>query len=335
MTPPERGLRRALQLVMGLAVSAGLIWFAFRRTPFSDVWQEITAMRIAPMLLAVILATVPFALRVPRWALLLRDDDGQPIANRKLWHAIAIGFAANNVLPFRLGELLRMGAISRLAPVAFPAALASVAVERVIDALTAAALLALGLLLVELPPDSTIAAKATTVGILALIALAAAIAVARWPRLATGPIRALCPAGRFQDVLLSVVERLAAGLGALSDRRRAVPVVAWSLAVWLINGSAFWMAFAAFNIEVSFAGALVLQSVLMIGIALPSSPGYVGVFETAIMVALATLFGVPERVGLAYAIAYHVLTFVPITLLGVHSLLTTGLSFKSAREAAG
>ena len=71
----------------------------------------------------------------------------------------------------------------------------------------------------------------------------------------------------------------------------------------------------------------------MIGIALPQAPGFVGVFESAIVFTL-LLYGVDEGVALAYAIAYHVLTFVPITVLGVHSLVTTGFSLRSAREAA-
>ena len=66
------------------------------------------------MLLAVVLATLPFPLRVPRWRLLLRQDDGGPVG----WPAdvarVAIGFAANNVLPLRAGEVVRMMAVSRL-----------------------------------------------------------------------------------------------------------------------------------------------------------------------------------------------------------------------------
>jgi hypothetical protein len=123
------------------------------------------------------------------------------------------------------------------------------------------------------------------------------------------------------------------GLNALRDPRRAIPIVAWTLVIWLVNASAFWIGFAAFGIEVPFAAALILQGLLVFAIALPQAPGFVGVFEAAIVGTL-SLFGVENDVALAYAISYHVLTFVPITLLGVHSLLTTGLSLRSAREAA-
>jgi uncharacterized protein (TIRG00374 family) len=108
--------------------------------------------------------------------------------------------------------------------------------------------------------------------------------------------------------------------------------VGWSIAIWTVNAAAFWVAFAAFGIEVPFGGAIILQGALLFGIALPNAPGYAGVFETVLMLTLANLFGVERDVALAYAISYHVLTFVPITLMGVLSALTTGLTIRKATE---
>jgi uncharacterized protein (TIRG00374 family) len=334
VTPRNGAGSRWIQSILGIAISVAMIWYAFRTTPFADVWARITAMRIAPMAAAVALATLSFPIRVPRWAILLRHEDGSAIGVRSLWHAIAMGFAANNILPLRLGEVLRMGAVSRLAPVPFPSALASVAVERVIDALTAVALLAGALLVVDLPADSGLARQAGLTGALGLVALLVAVAVARWPALATRPVRALLPETTLRARFLGLIDRLVGGLGALGDPRRALPVIGWSLLLWLVNAAGFWAAFAAFGIEIPFAGAIILQGALLFGIALPSSPGYAGVFETVIMVTLERLFGVPPDVGLAYAIAFHVCSFVPITVMGVWSLLTSGLSIRAMREAA-
>lgn len=332
--PLSRSSARLLQLLFGFAVSGLLIWLAFRNTPFRDVWDRIQAVHVAPMLLAVVVATLPFPLRVPRWRLLLRREDATALPSRPLWHAIAIGFAGNNILPFRLGELLRMGAITRLGPVPFPSALSSVAIERVIDALTAVTLLGIGLLFVELPVGVDLQSKATLVGVLCVVVLLAAMLVARYPALAILPIRKLIPAGKVQLTLIGIVERVVMGLGALRDPRRAMPVVLWSLVIWSVNAAAFWVAFGAFGIDVSFAGALILQGMLLVGIALPQAPGFAGGFEYAIWLALTQLFRVPSDLALAYAVTYHVTTFVPITVLGVWSLLSTGVTIKSAREVA-
>lgn len=330
--PRSGGSGRWLQLGVGVALSVGLIWYAFRETPFGEVWSRIVTMHRWPMFLAVVLATIPFVLRVPRWSLLLRHADGSAIRTSHLWHAIALGFAANNTLPFRLGEVLRMGAISRLAPVPFSSAFSSVAVERVLDALTAVALLSAALVFTDLPAGE-LADRARLAGLLGAVLLVGAIAVARWPALALSPLEVVVPSGRLRDVLVGVISRVIAGLAALGDPRRAFRVIGWSLLIWCVNASAFWMAFGAFDLDIGFGGALILQGALLIGIALPSTPGYAGVFEAAIWGTLLTLFGVPIEIGLAYAIAYHVLTFVPITLLGVHALFASGLSFHSMQTA--
>jgi hypothetical protein len=334
VTPTDTKRGNWLKLIIGVAVAVAMVWLAFRQTDFGSVWAEITAIRVLPMLGAVILATLPFALRVPRWRLLLRHDDGSAIAARPMWHAIAIGFAANNVLPFRLGEVLRMGAIARLTGVPFPSALSSVAVERLLDALVAIGLFGLGLLTIDLSVGAATVDRATMMGVLALAALVGAIAVARWPALVLRPLEGLLPAGRLRDAATGFVGRVVGGLTALRNPRHALPVVGWTAVIWMVNAAAFWVAFAAFDIGVPFSGALILQGVLLVGIALPNTPGYAGVFEGVIALTLGGLFGVPANVALAYAISYHVLTFIPITLLGVASLVVTGLTLRGAREAA-
>ena len=334
MAPPERRGARALQVIAGLAVSAALVWWAFHDTDFSSLWSRIRGVRLIPLLAAVAVATAPFLLRVPRWRLLLRHDDGRALPSGALWHAIAIGFAANNVLPLRAGEVLRVAAVSRLGPVSFASALSSVAVERVIDALTVVALMSSGLLLGSLPATVTLggstpaAVIAQRTGIVCLVALLVAIAAA-WRRdLALRWIERLTPSGRAGAALVRFADHLLSGLGALRDPRRALPVIGWSLIIWLVNASAFFVAFKAFDFQVPFAGALVLQGALMVGIAVPSTPGYVGVFESVIPAVL-LLYGVDKGSALACAVAYHVTTFIPITFLGALSAVRTGTRLRA------
>jgi hypothetical protein len=338
VAPPDRRGAHALQITIGLAVTAVLMWWAFHKVDFADVGATIRSVRVLPMLFAVVVATVPFYLRVPRWRLLLRNEDGSAIPTGALWHAIAIGFAANNVLPLRAGEVLRVGVVSRLAGVPFAAALSSVAVERVLDALTVTALMGIGLVGGQLPATVTlggttpVAVVAQRTGILCLAALLVAIAAA-WRRdLALRLFKWLMPSGRVGGALVQFVDRLLGGLEALRDPRRALPVLGWSLITWLVNATAFYIGFRAFNFAVPFTGALILQGALMIGIAVPSTPGYALVFEGAIVAALA-LFGVPTGPAFAFAVTYHITTFIPITTLGAISAVRTGTNLRAPRAA--
>jgi uncharacterized protein (TIRG00374 family) len=323
--------KRALQLALGIAISAAVVWFTFRNTDWSASWQFMVAADRLWMLLVVVLATLTFPLRVLRWRWLLHHEDGRPVGWLPAWHAIAMGFAANNVLPFRAGEVVRIGAVSRLGHVPFATALSSVAVERVMDALVAVGLLSFALTRGGIDPALTlpggtrpISQVATLIGTLGLAALALAALAAWRSDFTLQLVRRVLPAGRVGDALYHFAERILLGISALSDPRTALPVVGWSLVVWLCNGASFYAAFAAFGFDISFSGALILQGALMIGIAVPSSPGYFGVFEAAIAGTLTALYGVPFEAGFAYGLLYHVSTFIPITVMGAWSAVTTG-----------
>ena len=238
----------------------------------------------------------------------------------------------NNVLPFRMGEVMRSYAVTRLAGVRFTASLSSVAVERVFDGLSVVLLMAVGLVVAGLPSSTEVGGVpmsriAVVSGATMGAALLAGIVVVSAPLLAERIVRRLVPSDRIADRLVALVEGVRHGLGVLRSPVRVVGVAAWSLALWLVNATSFWIMFAAFDIPVGLGGALVMQGVLIFGIAVPSTPGYVGVFEAAIKAVL-LLFGVGAAQAVAYAVTYHVTTFLPIVLLGAWSLARTSLGLR-------
>ncbi len=327
--PPDRRRSRALQLALGVTVSVLLIWLAFRKTDFDVMWTRVRTIHTLPMLGAIVIATLAFPLRVPRWRQLLRAPDGSALPARALWDAIAIGFAANNVIPLRTGEVLRAAAISRLTPVSFAAAASSIAVERVLDALTVITLLGIGLVSGGLATSGGIATTAQRLGALCLVALALAI-VAAWQRdTALRLFERMLPTGPFATKLVAFVDNVLRGLSAMRDPRRALPVIAWSFVIWLFTAAAFFLAFKAFDFPLPYSAALVLQGILMIGIAAPSAPSAAGAFEAAAVIAL-TLYGIDNNGSAAYGVTYHVTTWLPITALGAASAWRNRVAMRRA-----
>ncbi len=335
--PAPRLRRSAIGAGIGILVSLGLLALALRAIDIEAAWQHARSARALPLVLTVVLATLAFPLRVVRWRALLHTVDGVPIPPGPAWHAVAMGFMANNLFPFRAGELLRAYAIGRLAPVPFSGALSSIAVERVLDGLTLLGLLPLGLFLSGIPADTTIGSLRVTslvsrIGLLSVVALGGALAVVLFPRKAEGLIRRLMPVPAVAERLAGLVHSVATGFGALGSPRRLAAALVWSGVLWGVNALSFYVAFQAFGLSVGLAGALVLQSVLAFGIAVPSSPGYVGLFEGAVILALA-LYAVPADLAFAYAATYHVLTFLPITLLGLWSVTRTSIGLGDLRRS--
>lgn len=298
------------------------------------------ARRADPLLLfvAVALATATFPLRTIRWRLILRDVDGHRLPWRPLWHATAIGFMANNLLPARAGEVARAYVIGRRLPVRFTTALASIGVERVFDGLVMLGLMAVAIAAPSFPANGavngrSVATLATTAaalfGAVLLLALIVVHRPAPWLRLLGRISHRLLPV-RAADRVTQWAEGIVAGLAVLKSPMRFAGVVAWSLVLWLVNAAAFAVCFRAFGMTLPLEAALLLQGIIGFGVAVPSTPGFVGVFEAATLVTL-RLYGVDSTLAVSYALTYHLTTFFPITLLGLWSLSRLRLRFGELR----
>ena len=326
---------------MGLVVTLGLLAWALHGVDARALIDHLR--RANPWLMAATtaLATLTFPLRAIRWQLILRSPNGSRLPLGPLWHATAIGFMANNLLPVRAGELARAYAARQAVSVRFTTALASIAVERVFDGLVLVGLFTVALTVPSFPRDATIggvrlAGLATAgAGLFAGILIIALFVVHRpapWMALLGRVARAVLPA-RTADRVTHLAEGLVAGLDVLKSPGRFLGVAAWSLLLWLVNAASFAVCFRAFGLPVPPEGALLLQGVIGFGVALPSSPGFVGVFEAATRGTLA-MYGVDATRAVSYAVAYHIGTFVPITLLGLASLSRMRLHLAELRSAA-
>jgi hypothetical protein len=327
-----------LPAIVGIVLSLALLAWALRGVRLADVVHHLRAAEPGPLAAAVVLATLTFPLRLVRWRLLFRRENGHPYPSGPLWHAIAVGFMANNLLPLRAGELVRSYTASRLAGARFTTVLSSVAVERIFDAITIVALLTLALLSPDLPSSVTVGGTsvvhlARVAGVVAAVGLFTAITIVAAPLTAERLVRHLARSSHVADRIVSLIEAIRQGLSVLRTPERLAAVVFWSLVLWLMNALGFYVGFAAFHIPVSYLGALLMQGLLILGISIPSTPGFFGPFE-AVIVAVLALYGIPHDVAFSYAIAFHVTSFVPITLLGLWSLTRIPGGFKGLRRIA-
>src|SRR5213083_756546 len=202
--PPSTSRTSRWAWVVGLAVTLALLAWALHDI---DPHELVVHLRRAdPLLLlaAVALATLTFPLRTLRWQLILRDVGGQRLPLLPLWHATAIGFMANNLLPVRAGEFARAYAAKQALPVRFTTALASVGVERVFDGLMLVGLLAVALAAPPFPHAATIGGTslaaiarggAALFGAVLVIALLVVHRPAPWLALLRRVAHALLPGG--------------------------------------------------------------------------------------------------------------------------------------------
>lgn len=319
-------------------MSALLLWWTLHDVDLAKLWTHIRNVRVVPALAAVAVATASFPLRTVRWRFLLRLE-GVTLPFMPLWHATAVGFMANNLLPARAGELARAFVASRLTRAKFTTALASIAIERVLDGLTLVTLLTVAIWAGGFAPDTTVAgvtpadvARGAAIGFTVL--LGALLVLVHFPEpvlaLANRIGRRLLPA-RWAEKGLETLRGLLSGLEVLKNPGRFVAAAFWSFVVWGTVGASFWLAFTAFATPAPWSAALMLVTLVAFGVAIPSTPGFFGPFEAATRVAF-MLYGLDATRAAAYAVSYHLATFIPITLLGMWSLSRAHLHLSALRH---
>ncbi len=319
-----------------------LLAWVLHRINLREVWADTQQANGVLLAVTIIVATITFPIRTIRWRLILRDADGRRLPWTPLWHATAIGFMANNLLPARAGEVARAYVASRQLPVRFSTALASLGVERVFDGLALLALMAVAVAAPSFPAHallggrsvSTITTSAAILfGAVFALALVVVLRPAPWLRLFERITQRLLPA-RIAERLNHFAEGMVAGLAVLKSPGRLAGVLVWSFVLWITNAVAFAICFRAFGIDGPLEAALVLQAVIGFGVAIPSSPSGLGVFEAATLVTL-QLYGVDSSLAVSYALTYHLTTFLPITLLGLWSLSRLHLHLRELSAAEG
>ena len=330
---------------LGFAVTAAFIGLlALRIDDFGDVRDEFAGASYAFLAPAVAVYFVSFLFRSYRWRFLLRPL-APDIQTRRLYPVILVGYMANNLLPVRLGELVRGYYLSTREAVRGTTALATILTERVFDGLTLLVLLAAAL--VFLPVGQLLDFVADTVGlpriaILLVIvvpyaaALAAIALVARsgeWVRaIATGLTRAL-PRG-ITTVVLGLVERFIEGFRGMHKPSRLLLLLLYSLPVWLTEAAVYYIVALGFDLDAHFSSTTTMMAAMVLTLALsnlatslPSSQGAIGPFEFFVVLALEGL-GMDRDLALAYAVVVHLTVLLPVTVFGLIYLGSQRLSVR-------
>jgi uncharacterized protein (TIRG00374 family) len=334
-------LKFSWKSAIGIALSVVLLWWTLRDVSLGVVWHELAQSSIPLFLASAFCATIIFPLRARRWKTIL-----QPVAPDTplgpLWRSTAIGMMVNNLVPARAGEIARGYALSRETAIPLSTSIASLAVDRLFDTLVLLSLAVVAFLDPAFPRNARIAGQSLgsiaqgSIVIVTLVVVAL-YALAFFPQQLVRAYELF--ARRISPTLetkgKAVLINFSEGLSVLRSPRRFLAVLAWTVLHWLVNALAFWLGFKAVGIELPFSAAIFLQTLIAVGVALPSAPGFFGVFEKLANVGLA-IYGVGADRATSWAIGYHILSFIPITVIGVYYFARLGLHFReieSARES--
>jgi uncharacterized protein (TIRG00374 family) len=326
-----------LQVVAGLAISAGALWLTLRGKDLPAIWdamREADYRYLAPFVL--ILLGVHLA-RTLRWGLLLEPVAKVPFA--RLNAVAAVGFMALVLLPFRLGEFARPYLVAEPGGLRVSTALSSVVAERVADGIFTGLLLFVAMLALpdSAPGVAVLRAGGVAVSLAFLLALAFLVVAHRnrglAVRIAGAALRPFSRrlAARVEGMLDAFIH----GLSLLPGPRRMAIFAALTVAYWGLNALGMRVLALGFGFDLGVVETCALLGVLVVGIMIPAGPGMVGTFQGAIVVGLG-LFAPREAVatrGTAYANVLWATQVAQLTALGTFFLFSRHIQLARLAEA--
>ncbi len=327
-------MKKFIQIIIGCAVSASMLYIAFRDVDGVQLKESFLQISWWPIVPFVALFLLHFYFRSLRWRFLLPETTGPAPSLRKLFDSIILGNLASFLLPFRLGEFIRPLVLCRWTEYSFASAFISVIIERFFDL---SAVLISFFVLAHMLPDlpSWLPLAAYSLGGMAAALLLFLVGGC----LAPGPIRKvveLCASilpPRLERFVVNFTKDLLSGAAVIKTPKRLAGVVLLTVGVWATTYLQFNALLFIFDWNHSSLLAVTLGVFVALAVALPSAPGFVGVFQVG-CIAATSLFAYPLAAAQVYSLVVHALTFVMLIVIGFWLLSVHDLNLFELKKAA-
>jgi glycosyltransferase 2 family protein len=287
---------------LGIILGAALLFLSVKDVSWSDVKGEFDSLQYPWIFAAVFLYWTELALRILRWQVFLSQLK-PPIARYQIAIAFISGYAANNLLPAKLGEAFRADLLGRLANVSRLAAFGSIIVERLFDMVVVLCMTAWGVLFVtttHLDTLGTVNKGLAILGIpITILVILVYLAVSRNSNLLNARLKGLS----------IKVQNLIQGLQVFENSSSYVKIIGSTLVIWTLNCLAVWSILMALHVQLNASQTVMLVGLTGIAAAIPAAPAGIGTLQYAFHIA-AILFGFPASAALAAS------TIVQVVLLG-------------------
>lgn len=301
---------------LGILVSAAALFLAFREVDLAEVGHALRDADYVWLVPGLALGVASIFFRAVRWRVLFYPNTSIPLG--RLFGILNVGYLISNLLPLRLGDFARAYLVGQMQLISKMRALSTVAVERVLDILSV--LVITVLLIPFVPVPGWAATPLWLAGVLGTAAIVTMLvtSVKRHHTLALleWALRFL-PRGvaaRIHRLADSAID----GFSAIRSPRAASQAVLWSAATWFTGGLSMWVMLSSFDLPRSFTAGMFVLAISAIGMVVPSSPGYVGVYHAVVIETLVKVFGADRAQAASYAVVTHLVLFLPPVLLGVY-----------------
>ena len=307
------GRARILSWAVSLTLAAVLLYFSLRGIDWRVVWKTLAGAHLVYIGGALLVASFSCLLRSLRWRILLNAEGRLGVAT--VFWGTMIGYLGNSFLPARAGEVLRSLLMSRHGGLSRTYVLTTALAERLSDVVALVLWSSLVLLGGVNPKPAWIADVARTMAVVAAIGALTIAIVPHTGRLLDALLKRL-PLGRFRKSLVELVDQVLLGLRAFHEWGRFLGFAALTVGIWSMDSIGTVVLGRSLGLNISFTVAILLITSLGLSSALPSTPGYVGIYQFVAVTVLGP-FGIGRDMALAFILLYQALNYILVLSYGV------------------
>jgi len=303
-----------IRFFIGIMVSLLFLYLALENVDIRVVAASFRNIDFRYLALCIVCQFASLFCRSYLWKNILSFE--KDVRYRHSFEALLIGYMGNNVLPFRMGEAMRAYAMGKKEGISRTLSFASIILERLIDLFTLLLFFLTLVLLMKL--EEWIILSGIVVFAFLILAILFLYAVAS--DFLSLPSALYKIAIRYiPEQLTGTVERIAGsfvkGIKLIRNLQQALWLVFLALMAWILWTAILYFGLKAFHLNLPITATLLLSVVVNIGVMVPSSPGFIGVFQYLCIISL-SVFSVSKEVALSFSFLVHSIQYIPTTLLG-------------------
>lgn len=301
------------KVFLGFIISAVLVYLSIRGINFQDVAQDLQEINFGYVSLFLAVTILMQWLRSYRWGVILQPLE--KIGQFSLFSVTSVGFLAIAAIPARIGELARPYLIAKKSKIKVSSALGTVIVERVLDSFSVLTIAVVVLILNDLP--SWMIKSSIILFALTLIIFCCILGLV-WRRETAlriiNRILSRLP-GKFANKIDEIIHRFIDGFQIIVNIKLLLYLFFLSAVIWLVDVLAIYILLKAFSFTLPVMASFVVMIILIVGIAVPTAPGYIGSWHYSCILALG-LFGIAKPDAFSFAVVYHFLSMIIVVILG-------------------
>ncbi len=313
---PARSRRRLWVLIFAFSLAAVLLYFTLRNLDWTSFGKLITTGHYEILLLTIPLASLNYFIRSVRWGTLVNTDKKVPLLS--IFWANMVGYLGNAYLPARAGEIIRSAYLGQKSGAGVSFVFATALVERLLDVIALVLIGSISVLL-QSQISSLLAGALKIMAAAGAIGLAAVIVMPFQEKLITTLIAKLPLPGRVLQKIGEIVKRFLLGMRSLHNARRLGSFILLTAVIWLFDGIGNVIGVRIIAQTLTLSQAFILLAALGLSSAIPSTPGYIGVYQF-VAVNILVPFGFSRPAALAYILISQVVGYLVISFWGLIGL---------------